>query len=62
MDQRIDAYSTSTKSKRWTKKALSWLLDVCRVNAQIILAFVKGQDPKKTDSIQFSWKLAMALT
>ena len=55
MDQRMDSYTTSSKSKKWTKKTFSWMLDVARVNAQTILALVKGQNPRKADSFKFSW-------
>ena len=61
MDQRMDTYTTSTKSRKWTKKAFCWMLDVARVNGQTILALNHGQSPRKTDSFQFAWDLAMAL-
>lgn len=61
MDQRCDANTTGTKSKRWTKKAFCWMIDVARVNAQTILALNLGKDPRKTDSFQFGWDLALSL-
>ena len=61
MDQRMDSYTTSSKSKKWTKKTFRWMLDTARVNAQTILALVKGQNPRKADSFKCSWELAMSL-
>ena len=61
MDQRCDANTTGTKSRKWTKKAFCWILDVARVNAQTILGLNLGKDPRKMDSFQFGWDLALSL-
>ena len=61
IDQRMDKYSVKAKSKKWTRCALSYILDSCRVNAQTILAFHQGKMPRNTDSFQFGWALALAL-
>ena len=61
MDQRIGTYSTKTKSRKWTKASLSYVLNTCRVNASTVYVLSKGDDPKKTGSFDFGWDLAESL-
>lgn len=60
-DQRMSNYSTASKSKKWTRKVLSYLLDTARVNAQTIYALVMKLCPRKMSSFDFAIELAMAL-
>ena len=60
-DQRIGSYTTNTKSPRWTKKVLSYMLDVSRVNSQSIHSLNHQLQPRKVDSFDYGWELAMEL-
>ena len=57
-DQRKDSYTSNTKSRRWTKKILCYMLDETRVNAQTVLALNQNKDPRKVISFDFGWALA----
>lgn len=61
VDQRMDKFTTATKSNKWTRKLLSYMLDVSRTNAQTVLAKNKGMCPRKSDSADFMYKLAVQL-
>ena len=39
----------------------SFILDVSRTNGQTVLAKNRGEDPRKTDSADYLWNLAMGL-
>ena len=54
-------YTVSTKTRKWTKKVVEYMLDVSRVNAQTIFCLNNGMNPRKYDSAEFSKQLAMAL-
>ena len=57
VDQKMGFYSTKSKSRRWTITALSYVLDMARVNATTIFAMNKGNDPKKQNAFSFLEKL-----
>ena len=61
VDQRMDKFSTATKSKKWKRKVWSMILDASRVNAASIVALNLGKDPRKTNSFDFCWALGTAL-
>ena len=60
-DQRMSNYSTTSKSNKWTRKVLSYLLDTARVNAQTIFALVMKLIPRSMSSFDFLIALAEAL-
>ena len=60
-DQRMDAYTTSSKSHRWTLAVLAYLLDTLRVNAQTLVALNLGIDPRLYNSLIFGKKMARGL-
>ena len=33
MDQRVDANTANSKTRKWTKKILFFMIDICRVNS-----------------------------
>ena len=43
------------------KKAFSYILDTIRLNSQTILAKNRGENPRKSHSGDFLWKLALGL-
>ena len=57
-DQRMGNYSTSSKSKKFTRKVLSYLLDTARVNAQTIYYLIMLLSPRKSNSFDFLLSLA----
>ena len=60
VDQRVDGYTTATKSKRWPRK--TYTLDVTRTNAQSVFCIINGKNPRSgVDSFRFAWELAEAL-
>lgn len=61
VDQRIGSYTTKAKSPRWTKAALSFVLDTTRVNAATVYALKKKIQPKALQSFDVGWDLAEAL-
>ena len=61
MDYRMSANTVKTKSKRWTMSAFAYIMDTFRVNSQTILALSKGEDPRKSDSTDYAWNLAIEL-
>lgn len=62
VDQRAESFTCKAKSNRWTMVAFYYCLDICRINAATIMAMNEGTDPRKTDSFEFGWSLAEALT
>ena len=60
-DQRMQKFTTSTKSRRWNRKILSYQLDVSRCNGQTIFSKNKTLPPRKYDSADFAWNLAKQL-
>ena len=61
VDQRIAMYSTRTKSAKWTRSALSFVLDTARVNSATLFAIATGVSPHSIDSFEFAWDLANSL-
>uniref|UniRef100_A0A2P2I3U3 PiggyBac transposable element-derived protein 3 n=1 Tax=Hirondellea gigas TaxID=1518452 RepID=A0A2P2I3U3_9CRUS len=61
VDERIGSYSVSTKSKRWTLAAFSYMLDTMRVNAQTIFSMNNGVHPQKTKSFEFGMEIVKSL-
>ena len=62
VDQRAESYTCKAKSNRWTLVGFYYVLDICRINASTIMAMNERTDPRKTDSFEFGWSLAEALT
>ena len=61
VDQRIAMYSPRTKSAKWTRSALSFVLDTARVNSATLFAIATGVSPHSIDSFEFAWDLANSL-
>ena len=61
MDQRFGNYTTKSKSRKWTKVVLFYILDTIRVNSQTIYCLVIGIEPRDSNSFDFGMKLAKAL-
>ena len=57
-DQPMGAYTTKTKTRKWTRVANYYLLDTSRVNAQTV-AVANGK--KVESSFGFGWNLCLAL-
>jgi hypothetical protein len=60
-DQRVDSYTCSTKSPKWTRKVFCYKIDHTRINAQTVFALLSGLDPRKTNSFKFAWNLVKQL-
>ena len=61
VDQRMGFYTTKTKSRKWTRTALSYVSDMARVNSSTILSLGKKKDPTKVDSFEYCFNLAKQL-
>ena len=62
MDQRMDVYTTATKTRRWPRKGLDFVLDVTRVNSQSVYSLNIGKNPRTgLDSRKFGWAMAKSL-
>jgi hypothetical protein len=61
VDQVSLPYTTKSKSKRWTRVALSWVLDTAKTNAKAIWCLNNEKNPRKFDSFDFGWALATQL-
>ena len=61
VDQRSAQNTTSTKSVRWTKKVITYMLDISRVNAQTIFCLNNDHIPRAYDSSDFAQALGMSL-
>lgn len=61
IDQRMGKYSVKPKSNKWTVAAFSYILDTSRVNASTIWALNNEKQPKKVNSFNFGWELALSL-
>lgn len=57
----MEKFTTSTKSRRWSRKLLCYMFDVCRSNSQTIYAKNMGTNPRDFDSADFTWNLAKQL-
>ena len=61
MDQRIGSYSLKTMSRKWSVVNFPYNLDTIRVNSQTLRALNTGRGPRKVDSLDCGWNLAMAM-
>ena len=62
MDQRMDVYTTATKTRRWPRKGLDFVLDVTRVNSQSVYSLNIGKNPRTgVDSMKFGWAKSLIL-
>ena len=61
MDQRGANYTVSSKSSRWSKTFLDFMIDTSLTNAQTVWSLKKGVDPRKSDSYQFRKTVASGL-
>ena len=61
MDQRMVNYSTSSKSKRFSRKVVDYLLDTAIGNAQTIYNLNANQNPRKSNSFDYRFTTAEGL-
>ena len=61
VDQKIGSYTCKAKSPKWKMIALYYILDTIRINATTLLALTEKKDPKKMNSSNVGWELAMLL-
>jgi hypothetical protein len=61
VDERIGYYSTNTKSRRWSMAAFEYILDTARINSQTVHALQNAMEPRKINSFEYGWDLAMSL-
>ena len=61
MDQRSVSFTTSFKTKKWTRKTLSFMLDTTRVNSQTIHSLKNDVHPRSSDSAAFAYNLGLSL-
>ena len=61
VDQRIGMYTTKTKTRKWTRVALAYLLDTIRVNSSTLVALNSKSNPKGVNSFNFGFQLAKEL-
>ena len=61
VDQRSVSFTTSTKTKKWTRKTLSFMLDTTRVNSQTIHSLNNDVHPRSSDSAAFAYNLGLSL-
>ena len=58
-DQRMGSYTTRYKTRKWTLVALSYVLDMARINSQDIYVINKAKED--VDSFEFGWELMKGL-
>ena len=61
LDQRSARLTVTMKSNSWPIKALCYMLDVSRVNAQTILSLNRDIDPRTSNTKDFLWNLSIQL-
>ena len=61
VDQKMGAYTTKSKSRKWTKVAFFYLLDTIRVNASTVYTLANNLAPTKVNSFDFGLQLVDAL-
>ena len=61
VDQKIGSYTCKAKSPKWKMIGLYYILDTIRINATTLLALTEKKDPKKMNSFNVGWELAMSL-
>ena len=55
----MGSYTTKCKTRKWTLVALSYMLDMARINSQAIYVINKAK--VGVDSFEFAWELMKAL-
>ena len=55
----MGSYTTKYKTRKWTLVALSYVLDIARINSQAI--YVINNAKEDVDSFEFGWELMKAL-
>ena len=55
----MGSYTTKYKTRKWTLVALSYVLDMARINSQAI--YVINNTKEVVDSFEFGWELMKAL-
>ena len=58
-DPRMGSYPTKYKTRKWILVALSYVLDMARINSQAI--YVINNAKEDVDSFEFGWELMKAL-
>ena len=61
VDQKIGSYTCKAKSPKWKMVALYYILDTICINATTVQALTEKKDPKKMNSSDVGWELAMSL-
>ena len=61
IDQKMGAYTTKSKSLKWSRVAFSYLLDTIRVNSSTLIELNKNHDPKLANSFNLGFELATQL-
>ena len=61
VDQKMGAYTTKSKSRKWSKVVFFYLLDTIRVNASTVFALATKKSPTKINSFDFGVELADSL-
>ena len=56
--QRMGPYTTKHKTRKWTLVALSYVLDMARINSHAI--YVMNNAKEDADSFKFGWDLMKA--
>ena len=53
-DQRMGSYTTKYKTRKWTLVALSYVLDMARINSHAI--YVISNAKEDVESFEFGWE------
>ena len=61
IDQKMGTYTTKSKSRKWSRVAFSYLLDMIRANSSTLIELNENHDPKLADSFNFGYELATQL-
>ena len=56
VDQRMDTYTTKSKSRKWTRVTLAYILDTIRVNSSTVVTLISNNNPKSSDSFKFEYE------
>ena len=57
----MGTYTTKSKSRKWTRVALAYILDTIRVNSSTVVTLNSNSNPKPTDNFRFGYELATQL-
>ena len=58
-NQRMGLYTTKYKTRKWTSVALTYVLDMARINSQAI--YVINNAKEDVDNFEFGWELMKVL-